>query len=478
MVSYQHISIEKDGLFQFESVSDAIQSLIDEKENYLSTTIQTPTLVSFIFSLQKFDFFSKLGNTPKQETSIYLSDRENNYEVFAEGEVDRIYGNKAFEFHEVFALLQERLKNLSANTRFFGGFQFNQQADCQKDWCSFGSYQFVLPLYEIFQSKEKTTFTFNLLLNPAERLKEQIITKYKQLCGLLKNKTRYLYQPQPVLNRIDVPDCTGWKKMVSAALDAFKETSLEKIVLARKTTLAYSEDIPHFSFLQHLKEVVPSAFHFYFKFSDSLGFVGASPERLYKRQNQNLYTEAIAGTRLRGKNPQEDESLAQNLLNSEKDTREHDFVCESIKNILNDTCQTVDMKKQREILKLARVQHLHTQYCGKLKPGFSEADLISQLHPTPAVGGVPKKEAIQKILSLEPFNRGWYAGPIGWISPEGSEFTVGIRSALIEKNQLHVYTGAGIVEGSDPQEEWDEIENKLGSFFVTPSLNGHAECKT
>ncbi|MEZ4744549.1 MAG: chorismate-binding protein [Calditrichia bacterium] len=87
------------------------------------------------------------------------------------------------------------------------------------------------------------------------------------------------------------------------------------------------------------------------------------------------------------------------------------------------------------------------------------------LHPTPAVGGYPKDLALPKISELEPFDRGWYAGPIGWFSKNAAEFAVAIRSGMVYHNKLLLYAGAGIVPGSEPEKEWDELENKISNFM-------------
>ena len=96
---------------------------------------------------------------------------------------------------------------------------------------------------------------------------------------------------------------------------------------------------------------------------------------------------------------------------------------------------------------------------------------MEQLHPTPAVGGYPRENALAEIEPLEPFCRGWYAGPIGWIGRHGSEFAVAIRSGLVEKNKVSVFSGAGIVKGSTPEEEWAEIEQKISDFTKVTSLS-------
>jgi menaquinone-specific isochorismate synthase len=116
------------------------------------------------------------------------------------------------------------------------------------------------------------------------------------------------------------------------------------------------------------------------------------------------------------------------------------------------------------ILKLNQVQHLYTQCQGILKPDLTDADILPKLHPTPAVGGFPRTQALQLIEELEPFARGWYAAPVGWVGFDCAEFAVAIRSGLVDLDRLLLFAGAGIVIGSQPEAEWAEIENKIRHF--------------
>ena len=117
------------------------------------------------------------------------------------------------------------------------------------------------------------------------------------------------------------------------------------------------------------------------------------------------------------------------------------------------------------MLKLARVQHILKRFRFSLKKSVSDFELINALHPTAAVGGYPKENIKNEIHALEQFDRGWYAAPVGWIGKDASEFAVAIRSGLIDKDTLYLYSGAGIIDGSVSESEWDEIENKISNFL-------------
>jgi menaquinone-specific isochorismate synthase len=131
---------------------------------------------------------------------------------------------------------------------------------------------------------------------------------------------------------------------------------------------------------------------------------------------------------------------------------------------MNQLCKRIKKSRENKVLKLAFVQHLHREYQGSLKPEVSDREILETLHPTPAVAGYPRLNSIKYIYELEGFDRGWYAGPIGWIGKETSQFAVAIRSALLKGKHLTVFAGAGIVAGSDSEKEWQEIENKILNF--------------
>jgi len=158
------------------------------------------------------------------------------------------------------------------------------------------------------------------------------------------------------------------------------------------------------------------------------------------------------------------------LLNSEKEVREHSIVVDMIQNVLEKYCHNLVMDEEVQITRLSHVQHLCKHFKGELDPETSDADLIKALHPTPAMGGYPTDIALEAIEDLEPFNRGWYAAPIGFVGHDHTEFVVAIRSALIEKERVSLYSGAGIVLGSDPADEWQEIEDKISKFLKALDL--------
>jgi len=162
--------------------------------------------------------------------------------------------------------------------------------------------------------------------------------------------------------------------------------------------------------------------------------------------------------------------LRDELFESPKERREHAFVQEAIRAELEQLCTNVETPDAPGELALARSRHLHAPLTGTLRSGMGTIDLLKGLHPTPAVGGVPKDAALTAIRTQEPFDRGWYAGPVGWVGDGEAEFSVAIRSGLVQNARLALFSGAGIVDGSVPDREWEEIEQKIGDFAAVLDL--------
>lgn len=270
---------------------------------------------------------------------------------------------------------------------------------------------------------------------------------------------------EPMLrDRVDKPNRLEWQRNIDLALAKFSELNIDKVVLARQTILTFSTNLHPQLLLLLLKPNNIHSYHFCFQVNPTTAFIGTSPERLYYRQDRLLKTEAIAGTRRRGESVILDRELSDRLRNSSKDIHEHQLVVDRLGEVLAELCHAVTVDRELEILKLNKVQHLYTQFHGTLKADLTDADILPKLHPTPAVGGFPRTQALQLIQELEPFERGWYAAPVGWVGYDNAEFAVAIRSGSIDRDRLLLFAGAGIVRGSRSDEEWAEIENKIHHF--------------
>lgn len=269
-----------------------------------------------------------------------------------------------------------------------------------------------------------------------------------------------------MVKREDCPHFSQWVEGIEKALSYLSRGDLEKIVLARKVHLLFSDDLPPFHLLNRLMSKIQKCFYFCFSPEMGKAFISSSPEMLYRRQGRKIQSEAIAGTRPRGKSFESDKALEAELLSSEKDFREHRYVVEHIHEAFRHLCSEVYQEGERTLLKRDCWQHLCQAIGGKLLPNITDSQVVRSLHPTPAVGGVPKEKAKTIIREIEGFDRDYYCGVVGWLSKDFAEFSVAIRSGVICHNRLTLYSGAGIVNGSDPLEEWKETEIKLSNFLM------------
>ena len=190
--------------------------------------------------------------------------------------------------------------------------------------------------------------------------------------------------------------------------------------------------------------------------------MGATPERLVQAQDGQIHTMALAGSAQRGETTAEDAQLGADLLQSEKNNNEHAIVVAMVWEALKNHCTSVHASTAPQLLKLKNLQHLMTPFAGELIPGQCILDVLADLHPTPAVGGFPRQAALAAIRETEKLDRGWYAGPLGWIGANGhGEFAVALRSGLIDGGQATLFAGCGIVSSSDPQAEYAESNLKF-----------------
>ena len=194
--------------------------------------------------------------------------------------------------------------------------------------------------------------------------------------------------------------------------------------------------------------------------------MGCSPERLFYRNGDLVQTESLAGTVRRGKTKTEDAVLETALRNDPKLIREHDWVTHHICGELEPWASHITVPDQPSVLKLDCIQHLRMPIQATLRPGVSDHHLLQALHPTAAVCGFPRNSARRLIDQQEGFQRGWYSGVVGLLSGTTTELAVAIRSVLVDDKQAWCFSGAGIVHGSEPEAEWQELEAKIESFLV------------
>ena len=279
-----------------------------------------------------------------------------------------------------------------------------------------------------------------------------------------------LLRPGPVPASASLPPLVSWEEgvsreaweaMVDRALQAIAAGAFHKVVLARYRRLRFAGPVDPVTVLAALQRRYPETAVFLYEPQPGCAFVGATPELLLAKQGDRVRTVALAGSIRRGATPQEDESLARFLLASPKDRREHAWVVQALVEGLRPWAAELNVPDGPRLRTLPNIHHLETPIEARLTRG-DVFTLVDALHPTPALGGWPKAPALAFLQAEEPFDRGWYAGPLGYVTPHGNaRVYVAIRAALICKNHAWLFAGAGIVSGSHPTREWAEIDLKF-----------------
>ncbi|QGW88032.1 isochorismate synthase MenF [Enterobacter asburiae] len=258
------------------------------------------------------------------------------------------------------------------------------------------------------------------------------------------------------------PQQVEWMTLIRMATETIARGDFEKVVLARATDIQVTQRVNPVALMAASRALNLHCYHFCMVFDASNAFLGSTPERLWRRRGTLLRTEALAGTVASHTDDSQAQRLGEWLLNDDKNQRENMLVVEDICQRLQHYTQTLEVLPP-QVVRLRKVQHLRRCIWTELKQADDEQCLL-MLQPTAAVAGLPRQPAREFIQKVEPFNREWYAGSAGYLSPDQSEFCVALRSARVQDDSLRLYAGAGIVSGSDPEQEWQEIENKAAGL--------------
>ena len=265
-----------------------------------------------------------------------------------------------------------------------------------------------------------------------------------------------------------------WSKEIDSALHKITDGTIQKVVLARYADFHLSQKPKLSGLLYELEDNYKECYTFAFRSGGSV-FLGSSPEKLFSIHDGIIETDALAGSFPRGESAELDSSLENNLLNDIKNLEEHKSVVNFLTEKLSRVANKIIHNGKPMVKKFSNIQHLYTPIKAEIKEGVSAISVIENLHPTPAVCGMPSLVANQMIENLETFERGLYAGALGWVGLDNSaEMFVGIRSAIIKDNFMRAFAGCGIVNGSNSLAEFNETSLKLKpilSLFKNETIN-------
>ena len=352
--------------------------------------------------------------------------------LFGFGEAARLSGARTSTLQDSIPRLQSASEGArsqgvpaAARPRWFGGGRFLPDGSAvDRAWDAYGGWRFIAP--KVLLSIQDSEPTASLTLMSAQH-------ESGSFQAAVERAVDEAFQSGPSTQ--EFADANGgfeeasqlqWERVVCEALDELRSDDMEKIVLARAKRISLECAADQGRLLTRLADRYEQCFVFSFKDS-SATWLGASPELLCRVDNQAVEAESLAGSRPRGRDDADDARLADELLNSEKERTEHVLVAGAIEETLSPLCSELSVPSDPRIMKIANIQHLFTPISGSLHDGLGVMDVVSRLHPTPAVAGWPREEAIEAIDRLEKMDRGWYAGPIGWVDLDGDgEFADGL----------------------------------------------------
>ncbi|XP_048443558.1 isochorismate synthase 2, chloroplastic-like [Pyrus x bretschneideri] len=362
--------------------------------------------------------------------------------------------------------------------RAYGAIRFDERANISSEREAFGYFYFMFPQVEFDELEEgsmlATTIAWDSALSWTLRdAIDALKATLHQISSVVLKLQRHIPWTLMLRNN-NIPCKTYWDLAVNRALQKIRsDSALFKVVLARSSRVITATDIDPIAWFCLQPPNAPA-------------FIGNTPEQLFHRKWPGITSEALAGTRARGESMPEDLQIELELLSSQqhsfcgpKEHLEFTIVQESIQRKLENVCDSVQIEPKKEIRKFPRVQLLYAKLAGRLRSEDDEFEILSSLHPSPAVCGFPTEEARVLIAETEVLDRGMYEGPVGWFGGGESEFAVGIRSALVEKGLgAMIYAGTGVVEGSNASLEWDELELKISQLSKLLKLEVPLEIKS
>ena len=365
----------------------------------------------------------------------------------------------------------ERELPAGAGPVWTGAFAFDPEGGGTPVWSSFPPALMVLPELSLQRSDAATRLTLSALGGPGVDA-DGVVRALAARLAAIRDPALPMLDPTGLgRTRIDsVRPPSDFEAAVAAAVKRIGAGELEKVVLAREVLVRAPVAYDPAAVFGAMRELFPACFCFCCGTPDG-AFIGASPELLVRRSGASASTVALAGSARRSSDPSVDDHIGERLLTSAKDRSEHEIVARRIVGRLRPHSVWVEPAPEPGLVKIANIQHLATPIHAQLAEARSAVELAGLLHPTPAVGGEPWPAAGALIDELEGMDRGWYAGPVGWMdAAEDGEFCVGIRSALLRDREAHLFVGNGIVADSDPEAELAETEPKLEAML--PLLTG------
>jgi salicylate biosynthesis isochorismate synthase len=351
-----------------------------------------------------------------------------------------------------------------------GGFAFDPTGGASPAWRGFAPASLVVPELSLARRGERVSVTVNVEVAAGDTVADGLARVRRRLAELREAPLPML-DPAPVgaYEVVSPMPPAHYEEAVARAVERIGAGEFEKVVLAREVEVHAPVAHDPAAVLGLLRQAFASSFVYAVGRGDAT-FIGATPELLIRREGQRASTVALAGSARRSADPAVDDHLGEQLLRSDKERGENAIVARRIARTLRPHSVWVAAAEEPVVVQVANIQHLARPIRAQLASSIDAVELAGRLHPTPAVGAEPAS-ALAVIPALEGFDRGWYAGPVGWTDAAGDgEFCVALRCALLRDRVARCYAGCGIVRESDPVAELAETEVKLQ--VMLPALAG------
>lgn len=406
----------------------------------------------------------------KEEKRFFWKSADEDFYLAGIGTTLQISGTSENRFNEIQQFWNELVSMIDISETdvrgtgplLFGGFSFDPNSMKEQEWNDFGDSLFYLPKYMLTVINGKYFLTYNEITEQKDEDNSSLNNHLEDIINHLYTKKKIIPGKKVQIKTQHEIGQAEWIESVAEVVDILKTShSIKKVVLARKMEIEFDNRLSIPYLIEQLRTGQPGSFTFALEKKGNC-FLGASPERLVKKTGNQILSTCLAGSAPRSKDPKEDEKLGKDLLNDAKNRYEHQLVVKMIRDAFQPICTEMDVPDEPILMKTPAIQHLYTPVVGQVKPDQSIFKMVEQLHPTPALGGVPTKDALNIIREKEKMDRGFYASPIGWTDYRGNgEFVVGIRSGLIQDKKAILYAGCGLVPDSNPKDELIETRIKF-----------------
>jgi len=456
---------------------DAFSKFLTEEETNLKRRNSGSIIVSFVMQLSNFslensnDYLLKL-----YERSFYFEKPKEDFSIIGIDEILTISENgegrfaitdrKAKEWKNNFVNNWETI-SLKRIPLFLGAMKFTTEHS-DDVWQDFNDSTWFIPEIMILKQNDKKYLFFNFIYSQGTSQKSILKRFQNKIEKIFSDEKKNINSNKPKIINVEgssPKDKKKWKNLVIEGIQKISENQLEKIVFSRKVELKLSEELNLDYIISKFRSSYPECYLFIYHHGRS-SFLGATPEKLAEFSEGKVQIDALAGSAPRGLTVEEDKKIEDELLKDKKNLIEHDYVVTHIKNSISNLTKDFSLDENHKIKKLAVIQHILTKITATMNEPNMMLNLLKELFPTPAVCGLPKDVSLHLIKKMENYRRGLYSGIIGWFNfNDEGDFAVAIRSALATNNKLFAFAGCGIVEDSDPENEYKETELKLKTIM-------------